>query len=320
MPTPLEVEVARARHPDAAKYAVKRGAGSEFDFTTLPLKPATRESCLAAIRGSGTFAFVDKKLSKDPANTAAAIADTFERGEWFDFGEIDADDLATAATDALPFFRSGLLKPPYPLCILRVRLSDREEGKAVELVIVVGERERPDGPDSQMGTVVMSMRQNGLQREYISLLSAVVLNGTTTFSVGDERSSRVAMWEYLGLWIILNARGVPKVVEEPSEKLNRARSRSGKPPLKRVTRVDSTTYVRALGETKRMEGSGDRTSPRTHLRRGHLHHYRSTRFSRLEPGEDIMVDADGVKCRWIPPLIVNGTDPAGRTEYRVRAK
>lgn len=56
--------------------------------------------------------------------------------------------------------------------------------------------------------------------------------------------------------------------------MNKARAKNGKPPLKRVTRVDGQQYITALQETERRErdgtAGGTHASPRPHLRRAHI--------------------------------------------------
>lgn len=88
----------------------------------------------------------------------------------------------------------------------------------------------------------------------------------------------------VGLSMILNTKNIPTRVEHPSAKLNAKRASNGKPPLVRVTHVDSAKYHEAVKNTR---GGGTHASPAPHLRRGHLRTY-----------------SDGHKV-WIKDMLVN---------------
>lgn len=282
----------------------------DFDFTTVPSIPCTRDHMLAAMH-SPRFALFDKSISKDPLATAEAIHDNIKLAQWFDFGRIDADVLADCADDAKPFIKEGLLRAPYDHCVFRMRLTGGGDIAEVEQLILV--TCLPDLPGT-FGTTVLVMRTNGPRNEFLSLMYGVVIKGDSVYEVGRavKDGSLIAFYEYAGLWSILNTRGVGKEVVVPDAKLERARARSGKPPLGKVVRVDSSRYVTALRETQHMEASGvkgDRRSPRMHLRRGHMRTFAAERFVGLKG-----------KKRWIRAMIVGGDieNLANRDSYEVK--
>jgi hypothetical protein len=82
--------------------------------------------------------------------------------------------------------------------------------------------------------------------------------------------------------IIGDAGATRETVTAP-EKLQRARRRSGKPPIPPYERVPTEAYVTAImarGAPKlRGEGMGSHASPEPHLRRGHIRTYATGRTS-----------------------------------------
>lgn len=104
---------------------------SRFDWKTLPAKPAKREDVLGAMAAM-RFALLYKDMSSDPGGTYIACHRSFQFGEWFDFGKMDVDAIVEAAKDAKPFHAEGLLKAPYPICILRARLFGAKDNREFE--------------------------------------------------------------------------------------------------------------------------------------------------------------------------------------------
>lgn len=110
--------------------------------------------------------------------------------------------------------------------------------------------------------------------------------------------------------LILNTRGIARETVAVSDKLQKARRKSGKPPIPPYDRVMSAPYVTAI-EARRARGrnepkGGTHASPIPHLRMGHPRTY-----------------ASGVKC-FVRDALVNMSDEAkqqwqaGRSHYAVR--
>ncbi len=278
-----------------------------FDFETCPAKPCSRDDALAAMRAD-RFCLFNNKMTHGVEQFARGMYENFRLSEWFDFGRVDADALAAAGEDAKPFIAEGLLRAPYQRCVFRCRLAGGRDSREIELLLLVVE---------DLGyTGVFCMRSNGIRNEYLSVMSGIIIKGGDVRGVGPEQikdQHLVTLFEYAGLWSILNTRGVGKAVDEPSEKLNRVRTKAGKEPLRRVTRVDSARYVTALRETVRMERAGeavgDRRSPRMHLRRGHMRNLSADRFK-----------GQRGKAIWIRSMIVGGDIErvADRQRYEVK--
>lgn len=286
----------------------------DFDFETVPAHPSSRETFLDAFKNV-RFAILNESMTLDAKGTFNDCYKSFTSAEWFDFGKVHADDIAAASMDARELFKAGLLHAPYEVCVFRARLV--HSGTEIEVGMLIDTRD-----DS---TMIMQFRSNGLRNEYISLIAGVYLKDGTIKGVGSKDKqqadfSLMLFYEYLGLWTILNARGVGKIVEEPSEKLNRARARNNKHPLKRVVRVDSARYVTALHETQRIERAGGSTaqggtgrSPKMHLRRGHMRTYVHDRYKGLPTDQ---------RVKWIRPMIISGTGDIdkNRDAYVVKVK
>jgi hypothetical protein len=100
--------------------------------------------------------------------------------------------------------------------------------------------------------------------------------------------------------MMLSTRGIPVRREEASIRLNRKRAQANKPPLVRVTYVDTARYYQALENTDRGAGHA---SPVPHLRRGHSRTYRD--------GSEIWVRDALVNCRRLEEI-------AARDHYQVQ--
>ena len=79
--------------------------------------------------------------------------------------------------------------------------------------------------------------------------------------------------------LILNTRNIQRETIRVSEKLNRARKRSGKPLIPPYERINAAPYVTAIlarGKARRGEGlGGHHASPTPHIRMGHIRQYAS---------------------------------------------
>lgn len=75
---------------------------------------------------------------------------------------------------------------------------------------------------------------------------------------------------------ILNTRNIPSQTVAVSDKLNKARIKSGKSPIPPYRKVDSSGYVTAIlnrQERSSSPGGGHHASPVMHIRRGHIRTY-----------------------------------------------
>jgi len=104
----------------------------------------------------------------------------------------------------------------------------------------------------------------------------------------------------VALSMMLATRGIPLHVEHPPAKVNAKRAKRGRPPLTRVTHVDTAKYYEAMHNTAH---GGTHASPVPHLRRGHQRHYQS--------GKVIWIHDMMINCRSLSEL----TD---RDHYEVR--
>lgn len=111
--------------------------------------------------------------------------------------------------------------------------------------------------------------------------------------------------------LILSTRGIPRETVRVSDKLQKARVKSRKPPIPPYERVMSAPYVTAIQNRKAKgrnitAGSGTHASPIAHLRMGHPRVY-----------------ASGVKT-WVRDALVNMTEEAkkawlgNRSHYEVK--
>ena len=117
--------------------------------------------------------------------------------------------------------------------------------------------------------------------------------------------------------LILNTRNIERETIAVAAKLNKARAKSGKPPIPPYDRVHTQPYVTAiLGSGQRRSagpGTGSHASPQFHIRRGHPRHYSAERWK----------GAAG-KSIFIPDTLVNATEEqraafkTNRSHYRVR--
>lgn len=302
-----------------------------FNFNSLPLGPSSRDLVLTnATNKRLSFCFMDRNMTEDGPETRRMLLDVIDTGEWFDFGRVDVDDLTKIASDSHPLFEAGMLRAPYPRCTFRVRLqglNDEDQYREHETLLVIEDNALIHFNNSPLGnirgTMISSMRLNGDRCEFASVTSLIAVHGNELKSTTEDGMTARAMFTvYLGLWTMLNCRGIDKVIEEPGEKLQRARARNRKPPLKRVHRINSQHYITALRETERVEEIEAKSrsempmkSRRMHLRRGHLRRYVHDRFAHLP------IDR---RVQWIEPMIINADDtetkPEKRESYRMVKK
>lgn len=248
-----------------------------------PRNPVNREELLARIDTAMPGIFTNTRLfDMLPRET---VKGWVARAEWFDFGAIDDATLLKVAQDALPLRQHSVIWPPFPLTVFRYRQTGiTAHGYDVTLVIV-------DLPTIAHEKLDICTENTPVTTGFMQLGFVHTRTDTTVGSVSFSRDggrscgtidgqefdiARGALSVFEGLGLMLNTKNIQKRVEEPPEKLNRARVKAGKLPLRRVTRINTAQYVRALAETERTGGHG---SPRMHLRRAHLRWLRDERYS-----------------------------------------
>ena len=241
------------------------GVAADKIKAETPVKPS-REGLISALSG-GVFTHGDNKSGVVPF-VRDRILPIVRDGQWFDFGRIDFDTIMESGDDWTQFASAGLIQLPYPKTVFRAATKAN--------LFWVAEQQDRDSPlsllslvtntgfvsaDGARGTLSLSSHSFAAYTR-ASLQAHALLHKSITHDL------------FLVLWLILNTRGVATTTVTPPEKLQRARAKVGKQPLKPFFRVDTATYVTALTETVRMaaEGVGTHASPRPHLRRAHLRH------------------------------------------------
>lgn len=220
--------------------------------------------------------------------------------EWFDFGHISDGTLFDAFEVAEDFMNERLVRPPYPEAIFKYK-SDEQLADVLFYML---------GYDDKM---VVQMH---------AVAGSIVTEPMLYFQINYDPAKAVAGWNinpklpswlnahntaddilrvFYGLWMILNTSGVEVHRHIPDAKLQARRAKDGKPPATAYTTVNAKRYVDAADEAARMEKHGKSTSPRPHLRRGHIR--------RLTDDRKVMVR----------PCIINAKDgmPMPRAGYRV---
>lgn len=268
------------------------------DDIAFPPRAPKRDDLLRAMNNAAVGP------DRQPIEIRGEYLDAMKTAEWFDFGEIDdsAGAASQLANDALPFANSRLIVLPYPKTIFRSRigLHVKTEGEGIFKSEFVQLLLQPTPKDD---IEIMSFMLIGWNFDRAMLMTHALGDGQTV-KVSDQYSfkgdvSKVEYRMFMSMWLILNTRNVDRRVDTPSDKLNRARMKSGKLPLQRVTYISAKQYVEAERETARAETEG-RSSPRTHLRRAHLRHL----VDRIIP---------------IHAVIVNGAQPTDRERYKVKS-
>lgn len=257
------------------------------------------------------------------------------QGEWFDFGSLTNDLFLERTLDAIPLMANGLLRMPYECTIFTHTFKfdtneSREENYLYQepwmqdFYLVVDPRmsdlDIPEVKDHNF--LIMEFRIEIFEHLGWCLMPRIVVGTsfTPTSSVASYRAEvffnplelddaklsrevNSACDPVAVLNIVLNTKNVRLDRIEIDPKLNRARERQHKPPLKSYTIVHTNEYISAMREGVRMAVAGTHASPRPHLRRGHIRH--------LAAGKEV----------WIHDTIVNAHKGEWDTRpgYKVRA-
>lgn len=286
--------------------AVAKGSKAQemSDIACTPRHPVNREKLVERLNPDKLFVGPDGAGSSETLGTAirsGTLINIAEQSEWFDFGRCDVQAALSATHDAVPILVAGLFILPFPQCVFRVRFTavgQSADGMGVTTITSSGNDQIEViyvCQEQQDENVIVPIAMNGLDADFINVYDFIIIKGSTLQAekgAGKDDVLKLYGRLFLGLWVMLNTRNIPSHVDQPDEKLNRARVKSGKEPLRRVTRIDAATYVTALRETERAEREGEATpggnrrSPKMHLRRAHLRYFTSGRFSKLYRKED----------------------------------
>lgn len=282
------------------------------------MKPVNRDTLLDALEQERIGPHKTLPASRQPyvhELLYGLVRDRCRTAQWFDFGTLSSAMLTEIADDADPFMDAGYFILPYPSVIFRARVYTPipKHGTAEEIAAwmknnrvteqqwrnMTASKERsecesilfatygPKGPPSIFVTTF-----NAYSDDSIDLLDMTTLYPQREIETVNNATTGITVCTLNALWLILNTRHVNRHVDNPSEALNRARAKRGKRALQPVTRIDSAQYITALRETQAMErqgttSGGHHRSPKMHLRRAHLRHWRD----RIIPIRAMIVNA-----------------------------
>lgn len=270
-----------------------------------------------------------KNVGSDFPTFMAGALDIAVNGEWFSFGEVTQQTLKSQAYRAVEIMGHGLLRMPYPSCVFHHQTSEPVpphaleslgtntarmqsfycvlDGKTAELPAGTQEGPNREFPDGWF--LIMEFRIETYHHQKVIFLPRLTV--FTDYRMGPEGGNyRTAIRaDPMGLMkknpdevnsvcdpvavlnVILNTKNVAATRVHIDPKLNRARAKQGKAPLRDYTVIDTQRYFAAAKETERM---GTHASPRMHIRRGHIRHL---------PDKEI----------WINDMIVNAGREATST-------
>lgn len=289
-------------------------SNEQEDGMNTPARPTHRDDLIAILESDRCEMACMFDAAEEAQQFGSLILKNVYEGEWFDFGAIDIKALLKAVLDAKDIMKARLAIPPYDRCVFRFRmtLGDMPEDIATLFrKVEMGSREKVllitrDSTMDAMSCVGLDVTDTGafIEKIFVDTKEGVGLLGDgtrATLGLNDTLADQSLYMLYGALWIVLNTKNIDLRVVEPSIKLNKARVKRGKQPLKRVTYVNAAQYMAANRETESM---GTRASPRMHLRRAHLR--------RLPNGEQIVIHA----------MIVNAHkgDAIERDHYRVQTR
>lgn len=261
----------------------------------------------------------------------AAMAQEIRTAQVFDFGDVEDVKLREEAKRGGKLWNEGFLRMPFRSCIfwyehradpeivtnpllLRQRYCTVAVEVPSDLAGIMRKAEWRD-PIVLIADFLRAEEFRGGNKVAYMLASACVLgcsdkhhlwHGRLIESLArDPTTEQAARFVgsmadgVVGLSMVLATKGVPMRHDDPSPQLNAKRERSGKPPMTRVTFVNTHAYYEAVKNTA---AKGTHASPVPHLRRGHIRTYK-----------------DGHRV-WIKDMLVNAKSYAelgNRDHYEV---
>jgi hypothetical protein len=254
------------------------------DPLPLPtLKPINRDDFLRAdfMVGNDLVEPSQREWVVDGIRTTAA------RAEWFDFGTCDVQaTVEEHANTVLDMVRAGVpILPPFRDTVFRYRLNNfsQPKGLVVEEVLVIETMDRITKPQiedllhEKLNVLpaihpVVNIYRCMFTTQGAAIIDRILRWGSITRGkAGHQQHGEDTISAFFAFWSILNTRNIRKRVVEPAPKLQNARRKSGKPPLRRVTYIDTAQFEAAAAASRETERTpGHHASPHMHLRRGHL--------------------------------------------------
>jgi len=285
------------------------------------------------------FAHALRRFSEDQSQSDeqrvfwSALAASAARAQVFDFGRMPDAVVRSEAIRGAQFWSAGFLRLPFPSSLFWYTIDlDRDSDQplrehhidkyryatlCVDVAAVGGFPQLPENKPSVLAVDFMvvppefRVTQSARTTMAVSCAGHICdcdegrYRGVAYYSCVDSKHNSTMLGSLadgmISMCMILSTRGVPTRVAEPPVRLNAKRARSGKPPLVRVTHVDTGLYYRALAEADRPRGT--HKSPVPHLRRGHIR--------RLPSGDT-----------WVRDAVVNARSSAeveARDHYDVSA-
>jgi hypothetical protein len=251
------------------------------DRYLCPRRPVSRDDALLALR-SGCYTVMEGVKKGQGPGADDRILPTIAIAEWFDFGRVDIQALAKQVDITKELEAADIpTPPPFPFTVFRYRLHNFTDPKGLEveelLVIEWANMSKREAeaclrhpvqydPPGLVAPMVHIRRFMFTHRGTV-YMDRLCRFGPYTSTTTDAHAGFDTWAAYCGLWAVLNCKGIRKRVVEPETKLNKARQRSGKPPLQRVTYIDTEQFEAALAAPTRV---GGHASPYMHLRRAHL--------------------------------------------------
>jgi len=275
-------------------------------FEALPTAPSLDDIYIALKKNT---------LVASP-NVKSLFEKTFEIGrgtfavEQFTFGKLPYKIISDAQRDGLAFVEANLFQLPYPTCLYRASFvyptgevtgftllnvapregNPKERGIATvmfthshDYVVATHSINMLDVKTLSDGSKACQMQ---LPAEEFSFWKETMQTATGTPKQEDIAEGSMAM---LGLTMILNTKGIRKERFEPPRKPNIARARAGRPMLPYSTRVYTDVYLRAAADGPK----GTHASPRPHLRRAHVRHYKNDHREWYTKVDAMLVNYDG---------------------------
>jgi len=225
--------------------------------------------------GSRLYSF-DGVLS--PIQKAGTTESTVDEAEslakqaiCFDIGE----EATLEGIQMLP----GALRLPFDVCWFESTQEQRNRSTQLDLQGVLAKQIDPD-------TIAawIFVRNRSTKHWTLALTTKVTATGPDAVlrawpTSHKEQAAGIirCLWAFLS---VLNCVNVRQVEHPPSNALNAARKKKGKPPIYsyRTLVVDLNRTPEASGPT-----GGTHSSPRVHLRRGHLRQFQAGRWTWVQP-------------------------------------